>query len=759
MIVGCRGAVEEHYVPWPVLPAEVRSALVVTRAEVLANGEAERLLVDALPVEDGRIGPVVLEFAEDPGLRLDLLAYHATLSELDLAQGRVPRATGDRARPVPAPDLLQVWSMASPAPEWVGQEALDPVVAELRIPAADPVACLAREACPVREAGRSCRSPCGPMDGVATPMPPGAPTGPEIWGRGCDRDTSTISLSRRSLAVCPQATVPPTCPPGMVQPPDLDVCVAIGAACAPRWRPAPVGVPMVHVDGKSQPPGDGSAGAPFPSIAAAVANAAPGAWVVIAPGRYAEEVTIDAGLTLLGACAEETVLVGQGGAAVRAQGPGRVSGLRIEGGFPGVVLDRPESALELSEVELVGGELGLQVLAGHLDARSVIVRGPARDGIAIEGGSADLRAVYVEDPLASAIVVTGGASLVADHLVLRRPRRAGSGGEGISVVGGGVAQLTQVLIEGHASAGLVAAGALTSLSAVDVVIRAPSGTDGSGLRSQEGGHLEGRQIRIEGLTKAGVAVVGATGDLEDLEVVGLGFEHAAEVSPLVEVAAAGALLLRRARLQESPRLALALTSAEAEVTDLAIARVAREENQASVVVADSRLTADRLLIEGSGGHGIYTDGIRPSLLLRDVKVVEGKGTALELGGRGDQVTVERMEIGPADAAAVVASSGTEVVVRDLWVHGIRPASSARNGAVVLKDESGADFEGFLIEDNQQSAFDLAVSLGASRPKSLRRGVVARNGAGMIFRGELSIIPEIFEDVVFRENRTLLGNPQ
>jgi hypothetical protein len=115
--------------------------------------------------------------------------------------------------------------------------------------------------------------------------------------------------------------LPASCPPGLMAVPGETECREV-APCAPgTWGDIPVEPSTVYVDASFGGASDGTAAAPFTTIQAGVDAATDGAIVAVAPGTYAEKVTIGGKrVRLWGRCpglvgvvaADNTVSVGAG---------------------------------------------------------------------------------------------------------------------------------------------------------------------------------------------------------------------------------------------------------------------------------------------------------------------------------------------------------------------------------------------------------------------------------------------------------------
>lgn len=731
--------------------------ILALRSDRPAIGETERTILEARTVTEARTSKLSLRFEEQPELRLHVLAYDLDLASMGLPGGRLPRPEGE-ANPRPLPTPTELYRHVGDG-AWTTEALLDPELAEVRLPAPDPFACLESGGCAMA-GDQVCRRPCGAPPAPTPPEPPAAAAPPSIDGLGCGGATSTITLAHRTLGVCDPPTVPPVCGVAEVHPPDLLVCVPVGPACPSRWVAPPPNTAALYVDDDAPAGGDGSLGAPYSTIGAAVAVAGEGTAVLIARGRYVEEVVLTPTLTLLGACAADTVLAPPGGVGLFVRGHAAVSGLRIEGGAPGILLGEPNAELSLSEVVIQGGEVGLQLPLGRVVAEALLVRGTGLDGIAVSAGAElELRSSYIEDTGGPALSVVTGAQLMADQVVVRRPRRSASrGGEGLALYASGTGQLRRSYLEGTGSIALGVQGASTSLSLSDVILRDPAGPLGAGLVVADGAQVSGARLRIERSPAQAVAVsAGGRVALEDLTVVGTGLGDPNVPPPLVGSSSGAHLQLSRVALRDSKGHGLAIDLGSAEVSDLTADRVALAEANYGTIVNGGQLNGRRWVLRDVGTTGLYLTGTEPQVFLDDLLVSDANLSAVYLSGFGDRLVGARFDLGPSGGSTFVATGGTSVEVEDLRIHGARETSGRRAGALVLKDESGALIDRFVVEDCLVAGLDVANTQDSSRAKRLKNGLIRRNVAGMVWRAEPEQVTTILDDVSFVDNERLLGN--
>lgn len=101
-------------------------------------------------------------------------------------------------------------------------------------------------------------------------------------------------------------------------------CASVGSSCSHALAADIQLSRYLHVDASALPGGDGSVGAPLPTIQAALARSGPGTRIVIAPGTYG---TAGSATNLQGTAEHPIVIIGDGKVVIDAQGSS--SGLHL----------------------------------------------------------------------------------------------------------------------------------------------------------------------------------------------------------------------------------------------------------------------------------------------------------------------------------------------------------------------------------------------------------------------------------------------
>lgn len=335
------------------------------------------------------------------------------------------------------------------------------------------------------------------------------------------------------------------CPLGQAHFAGTPDCARVGTACDASGWPTdlPAGRPVVYVDDDAAPGGDGASRATaLGSITAALAAAPADAVIALARGRYDEDVVIDAGVTLWGACPEGTVLTSSRTSlvdyAVVLGGVG--AGLRnlafVDSARQAVVVRAAGTTIE----QVVADRVTLEVLfveSGDVRVDGMAIRDTALDGNGRFGRGVDLdrgaharlERVVIDGSHDFAVALTIGARLEATGLAVEGtlPRGDGLGGVGVYAAGAGTSvHLAAAAIEHSRYIGIYLREGAT-LDATDLVVRDTAtgrsavhgdGVLGEGIRAEAGGGATIARAWIERSHDLGIMIAGPT-TLEARDVV------------------------------------------------------------------------------------------------------------------------------------------------------------------------------------------------------------------------------------------------
>lgn len=267
-----------------------------------------------------------------------------------------------------------------------------------------------------------------------------------------------------------------------------------GRACSPvacgawPWGDLPTDDPAaVWVRADARAGGDGSASAPFATLAEGLATRA--RLVHVGAGTYLEDLTASGGVEIVGRCRALVVVDASGD-------------------------DEEES-------------YGIEV-TGEATVRSLTVRAAGTVGIAVKDpGSLVLRDVTVADNVGIGVLVDGReARLDAEELTIERtvrdPERGG--GIGLSIQSGGLATVRHAELVENQQRGIYVRGDPSALELEDVEVSRTfpyeDGTYGHGLAVEGGGIVLGSTLRVLDNAEAGLWISdpGSTVTVGDLLV-------------------------------------------------------------------------------------------------------------------------------------------------------------------------------------------------------------------------------------------------
>ncbi|MEU9405931.1 right-handed parallel beta-helix repeat-containing protein [Streptomyces sp. NPDC048281] len=360
------------------------------------------------------------------------------------------------------------------------------------------------------------------------------------------------------------------------------------------------------------------------TIAGALAEAAEGALITVAPGRYEESLDLVRPVTLAAEGGAGTVRVhAPAGSTVVVQAEAvQLSGLVLSGAdreAPVLDLRHGQSALDGCRIEGAAWTAVLAWNEGTLAARGCRVTNPHGAGVVVTSHGANVLAdTEITEAGSSAVVVAEHGRLDVRDCLLDRPR-----GNGVCVNGNAVATVEAtriagsgkpaVAVEQEARAALLRV-TVTGSTALDAYLTsrgettltdcAFSGSGGQSVHVAEGAAPHLRGCAVTGAARGGVQVTGgARPRLEDCELTG---------TPVgLHVTGAGS-------------------------TVRATGLVVRDATTAAVQVADSGTAElERLTVTGGAGAGVRAQG-GARVTLRDAEIAMTDGgpgtTGLGLAG-------------------------------------------------------------------------------------------------------------------------------
>jgi hypothetical protein len=354
--------------------------------------------------------------------------------------------------------------------------------------------------------------------------------------------------------------------------PDPLVCTA-----APYGGPLPVDA--LYVNATATLGGNGTAAAPFVTLAAALAVAQPDQVIAVNKGTYWGPFSAKVPVQVRGKCAAEVVL-----SSANADAP-----LWSWGG----------GKLELSDLQLTGEERAVAATAGTVVLRRVAVASARYIGLHVT----DLATALLED-----VVVRD-----------TRPRADGKHGRGVWVEAGAALTLTGGAIVGNRTSGVMVAGTGTNVTLTKTII---SGTaaqlsdnkGGRGLVVSDGAALALTDVQILSSYSSGIAcydagVVALTG----VVIADTQAEPASGGEGYGLLVAGGAVHARGVLVRANTTIGIYVTGASSDVTlEGAVVEDTAANNKGSgvglVVESGAEVTGSALHVTGSTEYGVLVSG-------------------------------------------------------------------------------------------------------------------------------------------------------
>lgn len=529
----------------------------------------------------------------------------------------------------------------------------------------------------------------GGLDAAWAPVPPAAPAPPVLvpcppgW-----REVPLDGSSDDGLTVCDPwpVTGREDCAAGAAHFPGTAGCASLGPACPDDGTPTdlPPGRPVIHVRAGSAG-GAGTLAAPYGTISEASAVALPGSVIAVAAGAYEEEVTLGAGVALVGACVAGTSItsptprtdrgvINPAGADVEVRnlsiGPSPRPGLWIVGeGVSAVVTD---VAITGTEVVGISVESGARLDADRLTIREVENPSPVTlgRGLNVElGATATVRHLDARRNVEFGVaVLTGGELHLEDSVVAetRAPAPEINGGPGLAVFTGGSLTADRVVVEDNQQAGVLCFDAGSRAELANLVVRRvePWGGRGTGrgVNVERGASLSCRRCWLAETREIAVGAGEATLVLEDVVIDDVQFDSRGRLGAGAAIQTGAMAAFDRVRISDASEFGIAVGDSEFTANDLAIRRVAPRQSD------------------------------------------EWYGRALVFQG-GATATIRRFAASLLHEAGVVfAGAGTSVVMDDVAIEGVssRPDGYLGTGLIV-QDGSSAVLSRVRLEDVRQSA--------------------------------------------------------
>jgi len=318
-----------------------------------------------------------------------------------------------------------------------------------------------------------------------SPAPPVFTPCPDGWREVEDPDTGLVTCDP-----WPEGG-PEECGPDEAHFPGETGCVRIGSACPTGdWADGlPTDRDILYVRAGEPSGGDGTIGAPFGTIAAAVAAADPMTVIALSKGTFDGQVSLLGGLTLWGACVAETV----------------------------VTCSTPSDFL--GTINVMRPDTGIRNLTVSGQRRGVYVRGDSR--------SITITDVVITDAVMAGLSVIDGAIATCSNLVIRDTSSDADGewGRAINIESGARVDVTRGVFKNNrdAAIGVFLPGsmlAMQDVAVLDTQSRTVDATRGRALQVQRGGSAEVTRSVFDGNREVAITITegGSSLTLEDVVV-------------------------------------------------------------------------------------------------------------------------------------------------------------------------------------------------------------------------------------------------
>lgn len=712
--------------------------------------------IAVLPHVEGAAGVILLFEGDDivsafanelgpgaPGLFADLptrgelfaLYYPHAPGSYGIPNGTLAPASAPPHRALPAPFATLRAEISGDIGEWeTSTQSASRAYRSFRLPLESSAACLLRYGCYQPDAPLVCREPC--PEQAAPRMPEASAIAPPDLRRddSCPQGWTPASTvidgaARRTIEICePPSASALGCGVGAAPFPRRGGCARVGDACpSDGWAATPDGRALFLRSGAMG--GDGSRARPYGRIDVALSAAAPGDWIVLAPGDYAPPAEIPQGISVAGACTASVTISGESRIAIHSGTS--IRGVRFEGVGLDIATESEGAILDGNVIRVSSSGPGVVVRSGRVEIRGTAVFSAGR-AIELQGDAS----LVAEDLVAGAgdgLLVQGNASATVTASLFDIER-----GQGLQVTGGRLFA-SQVVLEGEADHGVTVLGGRALIE--DLVVRGASTDRPASGAIVSGGTLDLVRARIVG-TGHGVWLVGpGLVRVHDLVVVESGITGI--------TVGAGRLVAERVLLERAGEYASLFAEgtfpeeSELEIEDV---HILEAPGEGLSITGSARLAATGVLITDCAGAAINVQGSvsdqgPPSVDMTRLVVLRNRNEAVLLrGNRFIRLTEALIADGMGTGFIAGEFEGeTRVEARDLAIRrsGIdascRTAADCTGVGVVVRG-GRLDLESFEIRETPLAGIVVAAG-GQMRAKD---GTLAASPIGFrLFEPELS----------------------
>ncbi|SDO76079.1 right-handed parallel beta-helix repeat-containing protein [Actinacidiphila guanduensis] len=422
----------------------------------------------------------------------------------------------------------------------------------------------------------------------------------------------------------------------------------------------------------------------YRTVSQALAAAPDGAVIAVAPGTYAESLTLSRAVTLSGDGTPGSVRLESpmGSTVVVEADAVRLTGLTLQGADANAaVLDIRRGQTAVENCTVAGDQAWAAVIAwqsGHLAARNCTVTNPGGAGVVVTSAADNtLEDIAARDFGSSAVVVAENGRLTVRGCTVER-----SGGNGICVNGQGTVTVENttvagsrkpaVVVEQDARAELMRTTVtlsasldayLTSKGMTTLIDCRLTGSGGQSLHIGGGASPQLRGCTLDSAAASGLQVTGgSTPRLEDCAITG---------TPLAVIVEEGSRAeFHRLRISGAQRTAVQVSGeSTAEFHELSVA----DGSAGLRVTGSARLTLNSGDIDAEYGVGLEANE-GATARLTDVRLRAAGDWGLAVSGGARIAAADSRVTG----AGVLAGTDGEALLRDSEVSG-----TAGDGARVL----------------------------------------------------------------------------
>ncbi len=503
-----------------------------------------------------------------------------------------------------------------------------------------------------------------------------------------------------------------TCAAHEIHLPGSAGCQRVGSACPSDGWPAslPPGE-VLFVRAGAAAGGDGSRAAPFGTVSEALDAAAGGTTLALAVGDYDEGVVVSGLHSIVGACAEGVVLHRTDSA----------------GGLPIIEVSR-EASVDLRDVTLRSDRDDLF----HATQANVTIRSVVFDGVGLSqyGGEASVEDARFAGPVSAALSAVSISSVDVAHV--SRLVVTDSDANGVTILGDEVT-VSDVAVAHAQSVGFQVTAAV-SATIERVVVE-----DVMDLGVSLDGPMTVADLLVRRVVRSEMGVAGGLGTVGDVT-------------------------LSRVRVEDAGDVAASMVEGMVEVDDLVIfgGREGGGYERGLELGGAAQIAMNRAVLGSLHDIAFLVFDEGTAVELSDVRVED---VASGPGGRfgrclhaqqGSSVTAIRTRFTRCREAAVTASYGARVQLRDAVVEHILPLDCATAGCpdaqagigfVALEGEGAIDVERFSVSDVALAAVQVIEGGGID----LRDGTIRDNPVGINIQVDGYDLARLMDRVVFENN--------